>query len=78
MAIVKAEIRKATKNDFFELNDEPKFGTVFFLMNSNGEIEQQPYYFTHHTDKADFKKWYVNKQLYVFSRPYEEMEIIEE
>lgn len=68
-------IRVAEKEDFFHVNNDPKYGTVFFLKNSKEEFDKQPYYFTKDIDKAEFKKWFKNKQVYVFTRLFEEVEI---
>ncbi len=71
------QIRKAVKEDFFDTYDRPRFGTVFFLKNTKGEFDNQPYYLTIDTDKKEFKEWFRNGQIYVFKRAFEEI-IIEE
>lgn len=78
MPIVTFHIRKAAKEDFFDTHEQPRFGTVFFLKNSKGEFDNQPYYLTMDTDKKEFKAWFRNGQIYVFKRAFEEIKIEED
>ena len=66
-------LRKSVKEDFFDLSNQPRYGTVFFLKNSKGEFDQQPYYLTMDSDKQEFKNWFKNGQIYVFTRFYEQI-----
>lgn len=77
MPIVRFTIRKARKEDFFDLQSNPRYGTVFFLKNSKGEFDNQPYYLTIDTDKKEFKQWFKSGQIYVFTRVFEEINIEE-
>jgi len=74
MPIVTFSIRKAVKEDFFDLSNQPRYGTMFFLKNSKGEFDQQPYYLTVDLDKKEFKTWFKNNQVYVFKRVLETLE----
>jgi hypothetical protein len=74
MPIVSFYIRKAVKEDFFDINNQPRYGTMFFLKNSKGEFDKQPYYLTIDLDKKEFKTWFKNNQVYVFTRFLEEIE----
>lgn len=75
MPKVTMNIRVAVKEDFFSVDNKPHYGTVYFLKKGNGEYDQQPYYLTKDTDKAEFKEWFKNKQIYVFKRLFEPVEI---
>ncbi|UOX32398.1 hypothetical protein LXD69_10070 [Flavobacterium sediminilitoris] len=77
MPKVAIHIRVAVKSDFFALDNTPHYGTVYFLKNSAGNFELQPYYLTKDTDKKEFNQWFKNKQIYVFKRLFEPIEIIE-
>lgn len=78
MPIVRFTIRKARKEDFFDLQNKPRYGTLFFLKNSKGEFDNQPYYLTIDTDKEDFRKWFKSGQVYVFTKVFEELNFEED
>jgi hypothetical protein len=78
MKTVTFNIRKAEKEDFFDINTKPKYGTVYFLKSIiTGEFDKQPYYLHVDTDKEEFKAWFRNGQIYVFTRIFDEV-IIED
>ncbi|MBF03214.1 MAG: hypothetical protein CMP76_07955 [Flavobacterium sp.] len=60
-------LRIATKNDFFEANDERKNNIPYFYKNSKGVIETKVYYFNENTDIDTFRACYAHSQIYVFN-----------
>lgn len=77
MLQVTFNIRIAKKEDFFAPDNTPYYGAVYFLKNSKGEFVKQPYYLQPETDKKEFKEWFKNKQVFVFNRLFDPVEITE-
>jgi len=71
---VTMNLRTAIQYDFFDMHNKPKWGALYFTKSViTGEFDRQPYYFNEDTDKADFKTWFKNKQIYVPVRLLDEV-----
>lgn len=64
-------LRIATKEDFFESNNERKTNIPYLYKNSLGVIEKKIYYFNENTDIDTFRACYAHSQIYVFDNPTE-------
>jgi len=69
-------LRVAVKNDFFNSNNEPLYGRMYFTYSyAQHKFDTKPYYFTEYTDKNTFRALYRCKQLFVLEKLFDDVEI---
>lgn len=75
--IVVMKLRIGNSNDFAYDNGTKRYGAMYFQQAFNGGFCTQPFYLTSETNMETFKELYLNKQIWVPVRVFDEVEIIE-